>query len=211
MKITYVSVDNMSQHGQVMKAQYKLRHRAFLERQSYKVHSYNDMEYDQYDNPSAIYLVCMDDTNERALGVSRLTPVAHRSMLQDLYPDMVNNKNIFYEKNIWEGTRFCVEKELNAAQRKDVANALVGAYFEFGFAHGAHKIIGIMPNYILKRVFRDSGCDYETLGSIKIIDGQKIQAASLDINMNTFKKFQNTTGIFTTSIQNLPTLKKQAA
>jgi len=210
--ITYISLDNIDSHKDAIKAQYKLRHKAFLERQSYKVFSYKDMEYDQYDNPSAVYLV-HEGAEERdsAWGVSRLTPVSHRSMLQDLYPSMVDDHAIFSTPNVWEGTRFCVEKSLDSVTRMLVSQELVGAYFEFGLLYGVRKVIGMMPTFILRRVFQASGCTYEHLGPSFLIDKQRIQAASMDITQQNFNRFRQKTGIHHQIIQNLNVMETIAA
>lgn len=192
--ISAVNFENAHLHGSLLTSQYKLRHKCFIERQSYNVYSYDSMEYDQYDNPSSVYLV-YGDYKGTALGVSRLTPVSHRCMLEDLVPDMVEDPTLFKNASIWEGTRFCVEKDLDPIFRDQITKEIVLAYYEFAINNGISHIIGMMPTYIWKRVLQRNGCDCEILGPVKIIDGQKIQAVSLNINWSTYQKVKEKTGI----------------
>jgi acyl homoserine lactone synthase len=71
--ISCITCENIHLFGPAFHSQFRLRYRAFIERQDYNVRIYNGMEYDQYDTPASHYLVY--HTGEgRALGVSRLTP-----------------------------------------------------------------------------------------------------------------------------------------
>lgn len=192
--ISCVTFDNAHRFGNLLSSQYKLRHKCFLERQSYQAFSYKEMEYDQYDNPSSVYLVYAG-INGEALGVSRLTPVRHRCMLKDLWPNMVEDQSIFERDDVWEGTRFCVDKNLPPILRDKVTKELVAAYHEFALEYGITKIIGVMPTIIWKRVLQRNGSHCEILGAIKIIDGQKIQAVSIDTNECSYQNVLNMTGI----------------
>jgi len=189
-----VNFENSYEHGPALSSQYKLRHKCFVERQDYNVSSFASMEYDQYDNPSSVYLVYQDEQGE-ALGTSRLTPVTHRCMLKDLVPEMVDDHSIFDNPTVWEGTRFCVDKELNASLRNQIVKHLVLGYHEFGLANGVSKIIGMMPTVIWKGVLQRNGSHCEELGPIKIIDGQKIQAVSITINQSSLQSVMLKTGV----------------
>lgn len=179
--ITCVRYENLDFTFKAFQAQFKLRHRCFIERQNYNVSSYNKMEYDQYDTPATVYLVYQSDCGE-ALGVSRLIPITQGCMIKDLWPDMVDDHHMFQQNNIWEGTRFCIDKSANVSIRRKIAIELVLAYLEFGLDEGAEKIIGVMPERILHTVFRSCGVSYTATGPIKLIDGIRIQGASMDIS-----------------------------
>ncbi len=187
--IFFIDYQNMHLHGSLLLSQHQLRYKSFVERQNYDVFNYKELEYDQYDTPSAKYIV-YKSAKDHAIGVCRLTPVSHRSMLQDLFPEMVDDHNIFLEKDIWEGTRFCVEKNLPPEVREKVIRDLVNAYFVFSFKNKISSIIGIMPSYILRQVFKKNGCAYRYLGKPKLIDGQRIQAAILNITQENYENFK---------------------
>ena len=71
------------------------------------------MEFDQYDTPASRYLVYHTDDGT-ALGLTRLTPTSLSCMLRDLWPHLVEDKSLLQSEKVWEGTRYCVDKERRA-------------------------------------------------------------------------------------------------
>ncbi len=169
-----VNTENAHEHGDVMPQIYRLRYRQFKERQSYDVPVYKNMEYDQYDTVATVYLAWLDDSGILR-GCSRLNPTDRPYMLQDLWPHMVNGP-LPRSCSVWEGTRICIEKALPAELRERIKIEMVLGYLEFGLDNRIEKYIGVMQNFIWKRVFVHSGWDIQYLGSECLIDGQKIHA-----------------------------------
>ena len=190
--ISCITYSNIHLFNKAYISQYKLRHRCFIERQGYDVWDYNGMEYDQYDNPSANYLV-YQSMNGEALGVSRMTPISHRSMVKDLWPDLISNKKILSDPNVWEATRFCIDKNINQDFRKIICQELVCSYLEFGLQHNIKKIIGVMPPLIFRSIFKSAGVDYEPLGPIIKYGNDRIQAAAMKITKQQLFKTQTKT------------------
>jgi N-acyl-L-homoserine lactone synthetase len=72
--IEFVTVENVNQFlGNPLADQHRLRYRSIIERQNWDVPNYCQMEFDQYDNPAAKYLVYRDEKYV-ARGVSRFYP-----------------------------------------------------------------------------------------------------------------------------------------
>ncbi len=204
--IKIVNHRSIDKNGYLLIGQFKLRYKEFIERQGYEVKTFEGMEYDQYDTPAATYLVYEDD-DKIVQGVSRLTPVCNGCMLQDLWPDLVEDKKQFSDPQIWEGTRFCINKDLSAEQRRKVCYEISLAYVEYGLMTGIKKIIGMMPTLILRSVFERSGIYLERLGPIHEMAGfHKVQAAGIPVNLEQIKNVQRKTGLFsafTTSTEQL--------
>ena len=90
--IEFVTVENMNQFSEnAMAAQHRLRYRSIIERQEWDVPNYREMEFDQYDNPAAKYLVYRDE-NHIARGVSRFYPTTLPYMLEQLFSHFVTNR-----------------------------------------------------------------------------------------------------------------------
>jgi N-acyl-L-homoserine lactone synthetase len=192
--ITYVTYDNLAVTGGAFCAQFRLRHKCFIERQTYRVRTYAKKEYDQYDTPAAVYLVYGDGTGA-ALGASRLTPTREGCMLADLWPEMVARRELLGAPNVWEGTRFCVDHDAPPELRKRITQELVLGYLEFGLQAGIETIIGVMPRLILRTVFRGSGVAFETLGPSRDIDGVQVQAAAMEISRRQLASVLQATGL----------------
>ena len=185
--ITCITYNNLHLTGRAFSSQFILRHKAFIERQSYNVRTYQRREYDQYDTPATIYLV-YESASGTALGVSRLMPAEHACMLRDLWPELIADSRIPDWQTVWEGTRFCIDSSLPPSQRAQIKNELVLAYLELGLHMGISHIVGLMPRYILRAVFQHSGVEYQPLGPVKDIDGIKTQAAVMAV---TYEQLQN--------------------
>jgi N-acyl-L-homoserine lactone synthetase len=192
--IICINYENLHLFGSAFSDQFRLRHRCFIERLQYDVQKYNAMEYDQYDTPAATYLVYVDKNNT-VYGCSRMTPVSQGSMLKKFWPEMVSNPADIFTGDTWEGTRFCIDKDLPPDMRKQIAQELTLAYIEFGLRNRIRQIIGVMPTYILRSVFASSGCLYSILGPSKRIDGYLISAASMTISSEQLTRARNKTGL----------------
>ena len=145
--ISCISCENVHEFGMAFHSQFRLRYGGFVERQQYDVSVYDGMEFDRYDTPASRYLVYHTDEG-RALGVSRLTPTVLSCMLRDLWPHLVEDKSLLQSEAVWEGTRYCVDKDVEPELRQRIIHEMACAYLEFGLRMGLKKIVGLMPTYI---------------------------------------------------------------
>lgn len=178
--ISCISYENLNEFGSILHSQFLLRHEQFIDRQSYDVKSFEGMEFDQYDTPASTYLVYHDDKGN-ALATSRLTPTKYGCMLQDLFPQLVYKHKEYISENIWEGTRYCMKKNIDVFERRKIINEMALAYIEFGLSRGLNKIVGMMPTIIYHSVFEKPGIEMEYLGDIHIIDSMKCRAVAIPI------------------------------
>lgn len=193
--------ENLHKYGYAFYSQFCLRHRCFIERQNYNVSKHNGMEFDQYDTPAAVYLIYLSPEG-KAWGCSRLTPVEHGSMLQDLWPDLVNKPDEVFMPGIWEGTRLCIEKDLPVEVRQRICRELVLGYFEAGLEMGMKKIIGVMPPFIFRKVFGAAGCQYDFLGKkLKLPCGDVVAAATMNVTHDALEAVRKVSGIFVPVIE----------
>jgi acyl homoserine lactone synthase len=109
--ISCISCANAHEFGRAYHSQFRLRYGSFVERQQYDVSVYEGMEFDKYDTPASRYLVYHADDGT-ALGVSRLSPTILSCMLEDLWPHLVKDKSLLRSHAVWEGTRYCVAKDV---------------------------------------------------------------------------------------------------
>lgn len=193
--IKLISYKEISEYSGLFFSQFQLRHREFIHRQRYDVHSLDGMEFDAYDTLAAHYLVFTED-DRTVLGCSRLTPIAYGCMLADHFPGLVDDPSIFSAPNVWEGTRFCVDSRLPAAQRQHISRSLAAAYLAFGLTMGVDRIIGLMPTLILRSVFERAGIVLDRLGAPHPIGTHaRIQAASIAITPEQLSRVEAVTGL----------------
>jgi len=91
-------------HGEAWISSHRLRKKIFVERQGWEVPVDEDLEYDEFDNPKAKYIMWLDDAGE-ARGVVRLLPTTSTYMIEKLWPDLVDGE-LPKAPNVWEATRF---------------------------------------------------------------------------------------------------------
>lgn len=190
-----ISYKEVATHSDLLFSQFQLRHREFIDRQSYAVHSLDGMEFDQYDTLASHYIVYSED-GRTALGCSRLTPVPFGCMLADHFPHLVDDQGVFSAPGVWEGTRFCIDRRLPPEHRRLICQHIAGAYIEFGLAHGVDQIIGLMPTLILRSVFERAGITLRRLGAPQAIGAHdRIQAAAIPIRSHQRDTFRAATGL----------------
>jgi N-acyl-L-homoserine lactone synthetase len=206
--ISCISCENAHLFGPVFHSQFQLRYRAFIERQDYEVRIYKGMEYDQYDTPASHYLV-YHTPDGRALGVSRLTPTIQGCMLKDLWPDMVEDKDLLNSAQVWEGTRYCIDKDVQPTLRATIIHVMAIAYIEFGLQMGIRKIIGMMPTYIYRSVFEKPGIEMEYLGPVTVIGRHRIRAVAIPVDRRQLHNVRTKTGIGNAVLTLLPAVQEE--
>jgi N-acyl-L-homoserine lactone synthetase len=206
--ISCISCENVHLFGAAFHSQFKLRYRAFIERQDYDVRIYKGMEYDQYDTPASHYLV-YHTPDGRALGVSRLTPTTQGCMLKDLWPGMVEDKELLNSAKVWEGTRYCIDKDVEPALRTTIVHEMAAAYLEFGLQAGIRKIIGMMPTYIYRSVFEKPGIEMEYLGPVTMIGRHRIRAVAIPVDRKQLHNVRIKTGIADAVLTFLPATQQE--
>lgn len=192
--ISCISSENAHEFGKAFHSQFRLRHAGFIERQQYEVSVYDGMEFDQYDTPASRYLVYHTDEGQ-ALGVSRLTPTVLSCMLRDLWPHLVPDQSNLNSPSIWEGTRYCVDKDVEPALRQRIVHEMACAYLEFGLRLGLTKIIGLMPTGIYRSVFERPGIEMEYLGPVELLGRHRCRAVAIPVNAQQLANVRRTTGI----------------
>jgi acyl homoserine lactone synthase len=182
--------------GNPIYEQHRLRHECIVQRQAWNVPTIRNMEYDQYDNPAAHYLVWRD-RDGKARGSSRLYPTDRPYMLQEIFPHLVRKAALPRTQGVWEGSRFCVDASLKPEARKRIVQEIVAGYLEFGLDQGITHIVGVMYPAYWRNIFVSNGWDVEWLGEIsKSEEGHKIVAGSLTVSEAILQNVRAKTGIY---------------
>jgi len=117
-------------------------------------------------------------------------------MLGEFFPHLVTNMDMPSSPTVWEGSRFCIEKNLAPEQRKKIIQEIVVGYLEFALERKISSIIGVMLPAYWRGVFSNSGWDVEWMGDIhKSEEGHKIRAGCLNVSQETLSNVRKITGI----------------
>ena len=100
-----------------------------------------EYEVDQFDNPDAHYLILLDgDGKHRAS--ARLLPTDRPHILGNLYPYLCDGP-VPSGPSTYEITRFCLDRNQNAAERRSARNQLVTALADHALRSGITDYTGV--------------------------------------------------------------------
>ena len=192
--IDCVNYETAHLFGDAIPAQFRLRHRIFVDRQHWNLSTIRGMEYDQYDTPATQYLIWRD-TDGEARGIARLNPTDRPYMFKDIFSDHFEVDSPPSSPEIWEGTRFGVDRGLDAASRNRIIAELLAACLEFGLGSGIKQYLVLMPLVVLKRTFPKMGCSVKIIGAEKRMGLDMVAPAMCDVSKEILANLYSKTGI----------------
>ncbi|MEG3617508.1 acyl-homoserine-lactone synthase [Magnetovibrio sp. PR-2] len=195
LTVDIVTWANAHHYDDALAQSYKVRHRAFIEKQNWDVPHCHGMEYDTYDTPAAVYLLARNEFGN-VLGLTRLIPTLRPYMLDEIWPNMLGKHAGTRQETIWEATRFAVDPTLDQEERSGVALAITQACLEFGLANGIQSYLVLSPLAILRRVIGPggAGCEYTQLGDQEVFGRTRVMAAEVTVNAETLSNVKDKFG-----------------
>ena len=176
-----VNFENSHKFGSVLEAIFRLRYEQFFERQNYETFVKGKREFDRYDTYATNYIIYRDKDNN-VLGTSRKAPTTMPYMIEEIWPFLVNG-SLPKADNVWESSRFCVDKNIPHEKRKEVVTHLVAAGQLFGLKNDIEYFVGVMHPAIWRSVFIKNGWPVEALGDVHTLDdGSKVLAAKMPVS-----------------------------
>jgi len=119
----------------VMRAMFAARKKVFVDLLKWDVPVLaGEYEVDQFDDQHAQYLV-LADRDGAHLGSARLLPTMRPHILDSLYPDLCE-RPAPRGADIFEVTRFCLDRSLSARDRRVVRDTLVVVLAHHALANG---------------------------------------------------------------------------
>ncbi|OJU23307.1 MAG: autoinducer synthase [Sphingomonas sp. 66-10] len=154
-------------------------------------------EIDQFDDEHAAYLI-VSGPNAEHLASARLLPTTRPHILADLFAHLCEGE-IPRGPGIFEITRFCLDRRLTAAERRDARNKLVSSIAEYGIANGIHTFTGVAEMGWLRQIL-GFGWRSRPLGRAQRVGGKMLAALAIDIDRETPALLART-GIYSTPRQ----------
>ena len=109
------------------------RKRVFVDLLKWDIPHEGGFEIDQYDGPSARYLILDDPSTGEHLGSVRLLPTTGPHLMGDVFSHLCE-QGVPVADDIWEITRFVVSPRVSRKDRLRVRNMLGRAMIEWGIA-----------------------------------------------------------------------------
>jgi N-acyl-L-homoserine lactone synthetase len=136
-------------------------------------------EVDQFDDVHAAYLVLADHGGAH-LGSTRLLSTMRPHILGNLYPCLCDDGPPRGE-GISEITRFCLDRSLNARDRRTVRDTLVSAIVLHALETGIHTYTAVAEMRWLQQILA-FGWRCMPLGVPQAIDGALLAAVAIDVD-----------------------------
>jgi len=146
----------------VLRAMFEARKRVFIDLLKWDLPVLADRyEVDHFDTPDAHYLV-LTDMDGRHRASARLLRTDRPHILADLYPHLCAGP-VPMGKHVREITRFCLDRDLDAAERRSARNQLVTALVDHALANDIHAYTGVAERPWFDQI-RTFGWQCEALG-----------------------------------------------
>lgn len=125
-----------------LRAMYEARKRVFVDLLKWDVPVLADRyELDQFDDEQAQYLI-LADTGGGHLASARLLPTVRPHILDSLFPDLCEH-GVVRAPDVFEISRFCLDRRLHAPERRQARNMLITALAEHALATGISSYTGV--------------------------------------------------------------------
>jgi len=174
--------------GHALRAMFVARKEVFVDLLGWDVPVLDGrFELDQFDDVHARYLILLDaDGRHRAS--ARLLPTTRSHLLDTLFPELCQ-RNIPRGANVREITRFCLDRNQNAAERLAARNRLVSALADYALDHGIARYTGVAELPWLRQIMR-FGWRCRPLGLPHIEAGRSLSALVMDIDDDTIPRMR---------------------
>lgn len=167
----------------VLRAMFAARKSVFVDLLKWKVPVISECyEVDQFDGPEATYLVLADAAGEH-LGSARLLRTERAHILSEFYPDLCAGA-VPRGPRIREVTRFCLDRRLTAAERREVRDTLVSALADHALVEGIESYSAIAQMGWCQQILA-FGWRCRPLGLPRHRDGALLSALRIDIDATT--------------------------
>lgn len=142
-------------------------------------------EVDQFDDEHARYLILADPDGTH-LASTRLLPTTRPHILDSFYARLCEGSPPRGE-NIYEITRFCLDRNLRAAERRQVRNHLVTALATHARETGIGRYVAIAELSWFEQIIH-FGWHCRPLGLPQSIDGAMLVALEIEIGPDTLDR-----------------------
>lgn len=139
-------------------------------------------EVDQFDDVHARYLI-HTDAAQRHLASARLLPTVRPHILDSLFPELCEDAPP-RGPGIYEITRFCLDRGLGAAGRRQARDTLVAALADYALANGITAYTGVAEIAWLQQILA-FGWRCRPLGLPREIGGTMLGALRIEITPDT--------------------------
>ena len=171
---------------------HRLRARIFRGRLAWTVRCTSGLEIDGFDELEPTYLLCID-RSDAVIGCARLLPATGGTMLEKVFPQLLEMDHLATHHRMIESSRFCVDT--NAVAEREQAGlhsatlAMFAGIIEWSILNGYREIV-TATDVRLERILRRAGWPLSRLGSPAQINETKSVAGLLPADWVSFDRLR---------------------
>ncbi|MFL6775392.1 MAG: acyl-homoserine-lactone synthase [Sphingomicrobium sp.] len=141
-----------------------------------------EYEIDQFDDVHASYVVVTDDEG-RHQASARLLPTLRPHILGNLFPELCASA-VPIGDDVFEITRFCLDRNQNARERRLARNRLISGIVSFALERSIRTYTGVAESAWLQQILA-FGWDCRPLGEPRLAGSTLIGGLSIAITPET--------------------------
>ena len=177
-------------HDRALRAMFEARKRVFIDLLKWDLPALEGRyEIDQFDDEHARYLILLDKSGAHRAS-ARLLPTTRPHLLGSLYPELCDG-SVPSAADIFEVTRFCLDRRQSAAERLVARNQLVTSLAAYAQATGVSAYTGVAEMAWLTQIL-SFGWDASPLGLPRRYGRQLLGALHIAIADDTLERLQST-------------------
>lgn len=214
MQLIVVNETEDAQHHALIEAMLRLRAKVFAGRLSWKVDSRNGLERDAFDDQGPTYIIAVA-SHSQVVGCVRLLPPMRSSMLNEVFPDLLEGGLLPVHERMIESSRFCIDKDVadlggleeqesSGGPRSELerrggtegatmvrvrTRMLLAGIVEWSLAHGYDELV-TATDLRFERLLKMVGWPLQRLGSPQMINETHSVAGSLVISNEIFQSLK---------------------
>ncbi|MEX6725679.1 acyl-homoserine-lactone synthase [Parapedomonas caeni] len=191
--LVHIPRHSHSRHHTLLRAVYRQRKVAFIDRMNWPLTPVGDEERDDYD-AHADYLILLDDTGDVA-GSARFLPTTGPHLMADHFGHLCAD-GAPRGAHIWELSRLCYnpfDQSGNAAAR--IRQRLALAMLEVAIVHGIEQLVFVTHMAVFTRVL-GYGWNIRPLGPPTGTRAVDIGAFSIDVDAASLRRMRANFGIY---------------
>lgn len=161
------------------------RHKIFVERLGWQLHTKDGAELDQFDRYDTVYVIAQDD-DDQVVGCARLLPTIRPYLLEEVFPHLLNGLKPPRSPEVWELSRFSavdLNGPLQAVRHRfssTTAVRLLKESLDCAASFGAKRLITVSPLGV-ERLLHRAGFHAHRAGPPMVIDGDPFFACWIEI------------------------------
>lgn len=192
MRVVAIKNPKSEAENRLIHEMHRLRARIFRGRLAWKVRCKSGLEIDHFDKLGPTYVLCLD-RSDVVIGCSRLLPATGGTMLEKVFPQLLEMAYLPTHHRMIESSRFCVDTN-TAAEREQAGLhpatlAMFAGIVEWSILNGYREIV-TATDVRLERILRRAGWPLSRLGLPANINETRSVAGLLPADWQSFDRLR---------------------